>query len=342
MVLAKQLRSNPRQVAQQIIDKLDLTGLCAPPEIAGAGFINFRLDAEWLNRRFSELAGEPQLGVGAPVRPKKFVIDFSSPNVAKPMHVGHIRSTILGDSLARIAEFAGHEVVRDNHIGDWGTQFGMLLVGWKSELDAVALRADPLGEMERIYKLISARCKEDPAALEAARQELVKLQSGDEENLGLWREMIRLSQAQFDSIYGRLGVRFDVTLGESFYNPQLKPLIEEPAQPRPRHRERRSALRLLGWLRQTRGRSFPDQRPGRLAPKPRARPEARRRGELHDHRSRHAPASDARMAAGRNHLRHRWPSAAALPAALRALPAVAAGTRRKCPPRARLVWFHPW
>jgi arginyl-tRNA synthetase len=120
------------------------------------------------------------------------------------MHVGHIRSTILGDSLARIAEFSGHRVVRDNHIGDWGTQFGMLLVGWKSELDEQALEADALGEMERIYKLISARCKADPAVLEKARQELVKLQSGDEENLAIWKNMIRLSQTQFDAVYGRL------------------------------------------------------------------------------------------------------------------------------------------
>jgi arginyl-tRNA synthetase len=227
MVLAKQLRSNPRQVAQQIIDALDVAEMCEKPEIAGAGFINFRLKPQWLAERFAALAADPRLGVSAPAQPKKLVIDFSSPNVAKPMHVGHIRSTILGDALARIATFIGHEVVRDNHIGDWGTQFGMLLLGWKSELDRPALEADPLTEMERIYKLISARCREDVAVLEQARAELVKLQAGDEENLGFWREMIRLSQAQFDTIYGRLGVNFDVTLGESFYNPRLKRVVEE-------------------------------------------------------------------------------------------------------------------
>jgi len=143
------------------------------------------------------------------------------------MHIGHIRSTILGDALARIATFIGHEVVRDNHIGDWGTQFGMLLVGFKTELDRAALEADPIGEMERLYKLISARCKENPATLESARQELVKLQDGDAENLALWHEMQRLSQDQFDTIYARLGVKFDVMLGESFYNPQLKGVVEE-------------------------------------------------------------------------------------------------------------------
>jgi arginyl-tRNA synthetase len=155
------------------------------------------------------------------------VIDFSSPNVAKPMHVGHIRSTALGDSLARTLRLLGHRVVTDNHIGDWGTQFGMLIVGWKRDLDATALKADALAEMERIYKRISSECKEHPATLEAARQELVNLQNGSEENLRIWHEMIRLSQAQFDDFYGRLGVKFDHTLGESFYNPQLKSVVEE-------------------------------------------------------------------------------------------------------------------
>ncbi len=227
MVLAKQQRANPRQVAQQLIDRLEVADLCAPLEIAGAGFINFRLKPEWLTGRFAELFADPRLGVPAPARAQRFVIDFSSPNVAKPMHIGHIRSTILGDALARIATFIGHEVVRDNHIGDWGTQFGMLLVGWKAELDRQALEADPIGEMERLYKRISARCKEHPATLENARQELVKLQAGDAENLALWKEMQRLSQAQFDTIYARLGVTFDVMLGESFYNPQLKGVVEQ-------------------------------------------------------------------------------------------------------------------
>lgn len=227
MVLAKPLRANPRQLAQQIIDKLDVADMCDAPEIAGAGFINFRLKPDWLSAHFTRFTADPRLGVPLPERPRKLVIDFSSPNVAKPMHVGHIRSTILGDALARIATFIGHEVVRDNHIGDWGTQFGMLLVGWKSELDGAALAADPLLEMERIYKLVSARCKANPATLDAARQELVKLQNGDMENFELWHEMIRLSQAQFDTIYGRLGVNFDVTLGESFYNMQLRPVVEE-------------------------------------------------------------------------------------------------------------------
>ncbi len=227
MILAKQQRANPRQLAAQIIERLDIADLCAPPEIAGAGFINFRLLPATLERQFPALAADPRLGVPAPEHPQTIIIDFSSPNVAKPMHIGHIRSTILGDALARIAAFLGHRVVRDNHIGDWGTQFGMLLVGWKTMLDQDALAADPLGEMERIYKLVSALCKTDPATLDAVHQELVKLQAGDPENLAIWREMQRLSQAQFDAIYTRLGITFDINLGESFYNPWLKDTVQQ-------------------------------------------------------------------------------------------------------------------
>jgi arginyl-tRNA synthetase len=227
MVLAKQQRQNPRQLAQAILDKLDVGDLCEKVEIAGAGFLNFRLAPQWISARFGELLHDARLGVPARVQPRRMVIDFSSPNVAKPMHVGHIRSTFLGDALARIATFVGHEVVRDNHIGDWGTQFGMLLLGWKTVLDRAALAADPLGEMERIYKLISARYKDDEATREQARAELLKLQSGDADNLGIWHEMIRLSQAQFDNVYQRLGVKFDVMLGESFYNDRLGAVIAD-------------------------------------------------------------------------------------------------------------------
>jgi arginyl-tRNA synthetase len=227
MVLAKKARMNPRQLAEQIIGRLDVADFCTPPEIAGAGFINFRLTSAALASRFIELAQDARLGVPTPVQTQRLVIDFSSPNVAKPMHVGHIRSTILGDSLARIAEFIGHSVVRDNHIGDWGTQFGMLLVGWKSSLDRAALDSDPIGEMERLYKQVNARCAEDASVREQARAELVKLQAGDEENLAIWREMQRLSQVQFETIYQRLGVRFDAALGESFYNPWLNDIVAD-------------------------------------------------------------------------------------------------------------------
>ncbi|NBV32918.1 MAG: arginine--tRNA ligase [Proteobacteria bacterium] len=227
MLLAKSRRANPRAVAQEILSQLQTDDICSTVEIAGAGFLNFTMRPDWIQERVEQLRNDSSFGVPRPATPRCIVIDFSSPNVAKPMHVGHIRSTILGDSLARVATFIGHHVIRDNHIGDWGTQFGMLLHGWKTILDAAALDHDPLAEMERIYKNVSARCKEDTAVLDAAKSELVRLQAGDTENLALWHEMIRLSQSQFDSIYGRLGIKFDFTLGESFYNERLKPVVEE-------------------------------------------------------------------------------------------------------------------
>src|SRR5206468_10524771 len=159
--------------------------------------------------------------------PRTVVVDFSSPNVAKPMHVGHIRSTILGDAIARILRLLGHQVVADNHIGDWGTQFGKLIVGWKLQLNRTALEEDPVAEMERLYRSVNSACEKDPAVLEQARLELVKLQNGDAENLSISREMITLSQHQFDAVYARLGVEYDCAHGESFYNPWLKEIDKE-------------------------------------------------------------------------------------------------------------------
>jgi arginyl-tRNA synthetase len=227
MALAKARKLNPRQLAKKVLAKLDVSDVCEKVEIAGAGFLNFRLKSEVLALTLEASARGEHLFFEKTSAPKTAVIDFSSPNVAKPMHVGHIRSMILGDSLARALRLLGHSVITDNHIGDWGTQFGMLLVGWKRELNSAALKTDAIGEMERLYKKISAECKENPGTLEAAHRELVKLQGGDAENLKIWREMIALSQKQFDEIYSRLGVKFDVTLGESFYNPKLKPLVDE-------------------------------------------------------------------------------------------------------------------
>src|SRR6185503_15777233 len=183
MALAKARKLNPRQLAADVIAKLELDGLCEKAEIAGAGFLNFRLTMSALARTLAETARGEHLFFEKTEPTKTFVLDFSSPNVAKPMHVGHIRSTILGDALARILRLLGHQVITDNHLGDWGTQFGKLLVGWKQELDLPALRADPIGEMERLYKLVNAASETDSKVLDQARQELVKLQNGDEENL---------------------------------------------------------------------------------------------------------------------------------------------------------------
>jgi arginyl-tRNA synthetase len=252
MSLAKARKMNPRQLATDVLAKLDVVALCEKVEIAGAGFLNFRLKSSCLvqtlesaargEHLFFDIVGRDALPVSAALRRdeprvqadqqvsptvRTVVIDFSSPNVAKPMHVGHIRSTILGDSLARTLRLLGHRVITDNHIGDWGTQFGLLLLGWKHQLKPAALKTDPIGEMERLYKMVSASSEAMQTVRDAARQELVKLQSGDAENLKIWQEMIALSQKQFDTIYGRLGVTFDHKLGESFYNPQLKPLVDE-------------------------------------------------------------------------------------------------------------------
>ncbi len=227
MALAKERKLNPRQLATEVLARLDVAGVCAPVTVAGAGFLNFRLLPEALNAALRAAARGEHHFFQPTAQPRTYVVDFSSPNVAKPMHIGHIRSTILGDALARLLRLLGHRVVTDNHIGDWGTQFGKLLVGWKTRLDAAALAADPIQEMERLYKTVHAAGEADPAVLEQARRELVQLQEGDAENLAIWRRMIELSQVQFDDIYSRLGVTFDHTYGESFYNSRLKSVVTE-------------------------------------------------------------------------------------------------------------------
>jgi len=227
MSLAKARKMNPRQLATDVLARLDVSEWCEKVDIAGAGFLNFRLKNSALTGTLQSAALGEHLFFAKTEQPRTAVLDFSSPNVAKPMHVGHIRSTILGDSLARTLRLLGHHVITDNHIGDWGTQFGKLLVGWKQHLDPAALQNNPIAEMERLYKLVNAAGEADAKVLEEARQELVKLQGGDAENLRIWHEMIALSQKQFDMIYARLGVKFDHSLGESFYNPRLKPLVDE-------------------------------------------------------------------------------------------------------------------
>ncbi|HUR45640.1 MAG TPA: arginine--tRNA ligase [Candidatus Saccharimonadales bacterium] len=227
MNLAKERKMNPRQLATDVLAKLDVTDLCDKVEIAGAGFLNFRIKLTAVEKSLESANRGEHLFFQKASSPRSIVVDFSSPNVAKPMHVGHIRSTILGDSLARTLRLLGHRVITDNHIGDWGTQFGMLLIGWKNDLDRGALNADPISELERLYKKVNAQCEEDPGMRELAKLELVQLQQGGTENRQIWDEMIRLSQKQFDAIYGRLGVKFDHTYGESFYNPRLQKVVDE-------------------------------------------------------------------------------------------------------------------
>ena len=226
MVLAKQRKTNPRALATEILEKIDLTGL-ATADIAGPGFLNFRILPEAYAAKATALLGDTKLGVPDVGQGRTVVVDFSAPNVAKPMHVGHIRSTILGDSLGRIARFLGFNVITDNHIGDWGTQFGMILHGWKTLLDSAALEADPIPELLRIYREVNAATKADPSVLETCKAELVKLQAGDAENLAIWHQCIDVSKRGLQKIYDRLDVSFDHWLGESFYNDRLPGLVDE-------------------------------------------------------------------------------------------------------------------
>lgn len=227
MSLAKARKTNPRQLAADVLARLEVSAWCARVEIAGAGFLNFHLKPAALAEALQSAARGEHLFFQPARAPRTVIVDFSSPNVAKPMHVGHIRSTGIGDALQRLLRLLGHRVVTDNHIGDWGTQFGKLLLGWKQLLDRAALARDAIAELERLYKVINAECEARPERLEEAKQELVKLQAGDAENIAIWQEMIRLSQVQFDAIYRRLGVKFDQTLGESFYNPQLGGVVAD-------------------------------------------------------------------------------------------------------------------
>ena len=226
LVLGKQRSENPRAVAEKILQHLNAADLCESPTVAGAGFINFTLLPGAVANKTAELFTDERLGVARSTSPRKIVIDFGSPNVAKPMHVGHIRSTALGDALARIATFLGHDVIRDNHIGDWGTQFGMVIWGWKNLLDREALQRGPLAEIVRIYKETNERSTSDPAVRDACRQELVKLQSGDKENIDIWNECVALSMQDFQHVYQLLDIHYDIQCGESFYNDRLAGVVE--------------------------------------------------------------------------------------------------------------------
>jgi arginyl-tRNA synthetase len=226
LILGKQRGENPRALAEKIIAKLDVNDVSEPPAVAGAGFINFTLRQAAVEKQTLDVLRDERLGVAETESPRRIVIDFGSPNVAKPMHVGHIRSTVLGDALARVAKFLGHEVIRDNHVGDWGTQFGMVIWGWKNLLDRQALQRNPLTEIVRIYKETNERVSKDPEVREACRQELVKLQAGDKENTDVWNECVAFSMQDFERVYKLLDVRYDLQCGESFYHDRLSGVVD--------------------------------------------------------------------------------------------------------------------
>ncbi len=309
MALAKSRGVNPQELAREIAAKVDLSDLCEPPEVAGPGFINLRLLSRWITTESNHQARDPRCGVDAVARPLKVIVDYSSPNVAKPMHVGHLRSSVIGDALYRILRYLGHDVVSDNHIGDWGTQFGMIIYGYKHFLDQTAYDANPVGELARLYRLVNqlesyheavaalaglkdrlgvaerahaaAKAEPNPAdkkaqeqrkkqlkqlateettlrdevasaekkvaavegnpalfelarrhpkIAEEARLETARLHSGDAENTRLWNRFMPECLAALNRMYDRLGIRFDMALGESHYQPALAAVVDDLKQ----------------------------------------------------------------------------------------------------------------
>jgi arginyl-tRNA synthetase len=306
MPLGKQLGQPPRKIAEQLVAAVELDDVCEPPEVAGPGFINLRLKDEWIIAQLAAASSDAdRVGVASAENPKSVVVDYSSPNVAKPMHVGHIRSTVIGDALYRVLKFLGHRTISDNHLGDWGTQFGMIIYGYKHFLDEAALAAKPVDELSRLYRLVHAlveyreteqakipaihakiaeaqqrvakldaqaapadpkELKKAAKQLAGAKQQLAELETehsaleakqdateadpqlgpllephaniaqdvlletaalhgGDPTNLALWRKILPYSMAEMEAIYERLHVRFDHTLGESFYQDRLRGVV---------------------------------------------------------------------------------------------------------------------
>ena len=227
MVLAKKLGMPPRELAAEIIDQIDVDDISETPEIAGPGFINFKIQNSTILSRLDDILSSDRLGIEETTTPEKILIDFSSPNIAKPMHIGHIRSTIIGDCLRRVANFLGHDVIADNHIGDWGTPIGQVIYGWKNNLNESAFNEDPIKELLRLYQLVKEGFESDPKINAACLEETVKLQSGDEESISLWNQFKEITLSEANKIYSRLDIDFNVTLGESFYHNQLAPLVED-------------------------------------------------------------------------------------------------------------------
>lgn len=274
MGIAKLAKLNPRDVAESVAARVDLEPFAGKPEIAGPGFLNVRLHDAWIADQLQSLIPDDRIGLVEPEFKKTVVVDFSSPNVAKPMHIGHVRSTVIGDSLARIFEALGHRVIRDNHLGDWGSQFGMMIWGWKNHRDDSAYAADPVTELARLYRYAQSQIKpgekfaedykkaidldaqgkvteaetllaklpdghlytlaeikeqiaKSKAIADSTRAETAKLHSGDAENRALWEQFMPHCLAALQAVYDRLNIRFDVQLGESFYDNMLADVVTE-------------------------------------------------------------------------------------------------------------------
>ena len=236
MPLGKLLGRKPQEIARDLVQRLQSDDILESAEPAGPGFINLRLRSSWMAEQLQRSGADPRLGVSPTIQPRTYVLDFSSPNVAKPMHVGHLRSTIIGDCLARLLRFLGNRVITDNHLGDWGEQFGILLFGYKHYRDDKALASDPVRELSRLYVLVRNLMKAgdsdepddlaNPVAV-AAREETARLHAGDPENLALWRQFMPWCLEEISRTYSRLDVHFDHTLGESFYSPMLAGVVQD-------------------------------------------------------------------------------------------------------------------
>jgi arginyl-tRNA synthetase len=226
MVAAKATRQNPRELAERLAQD------CPPPEgwekpaVAGAGFVNYRVGATAVGRAVDALRGDPGLGIPRVSQPETIVMDFSSPNIAKAMHVGHIRSTLLGDSLAKMLQRLGHQVTRVNHLGDWGTQFGKLLLAYRAAGRPPIEVDHAIDQLEEFYKKGHQEAESDPAKMAQARAELAALQAGDPERLQDWRLFCEKSAEHFRKIYERLGVTFDAVRGESAYHEDLPGVVQ--------------------------------------------------------------------------------------------------------------------
>jgi arginyl-tRNA synthetase len=228
MGLSKKLGQQPRAIAQSIVDNLDVSEICEVPQIAGPGFINFTVKPSYLTTQLQAIQLDSRLGVAVADKPQRVVVDFSSPNIAKEMHVGHLRSTILGDCIARVLEFRGHDVLRLNHVGDWGTQFGMLILYLREAYPQALITADALdlGDLVALYKKAKQRFDEDAEFQEAARKEVVKLQAKDPDTIKAWNLLCDQSRREFQVIYDRLNIKL-TERGESFYNPYLAAVVDD-------------------------------------------------------------------------------------------------------------------
>lgn len=229
MGAAKKLKTNPRELATKVVEHLDLEGVAEKIELAGPGFINIHLDKNWLASQLNQVANDKNLGVNQRVNPLNVVVDYSAPNLAKEMHVGHLRSTIIGDAVVRALEFRGDKVIRQNHMGDWGTQFGMLIAHLSDKLASNEVAETALADLENFYREAKVRFDNEEGFADRARADVVKLQSGDEKCAQLWQQFIDISIKHSEDIYTKLNVslkRSDI-MGESAYNEDLSKVIDE-------------------------------------------------------------------------------------------------------------------